>query len=470
MVDSVVRIDRYVIDRHLGTGGMGEVYLAYSPAGDPVAIKQIRSDRLDPLTRTRFETEAEIARTVIGTSRVARFLDADPYAERPWLAVEYVPGITLAAHVEDHGPLAEPLVASLGALLAEGLTAVHAAGLLHRDVKPQNVMLGRYGPVLIDFGLGAFLDDGARPGEAGIVAGVVEARPELGRRAEFLWGLVGRRMEISEDAIARRIPVWGADPTTVEFAFLDRGGAAVEKEQVFEDLFEAPDTPYWRLKQVMDAWCALWFWPLGHASSLDGSAGVYAAAKTPPAPPAPEPARATTAPLVYDSPALFGVDGEQLGLDGLEPTAPMKVKGSGSGGHKPRPRQGRRPMIPLADLDDWLDFLEAMLGTDDVPEGSLVSQFDTLDELRIYEDQLPAWMGMDVGDPEQRFPWLHQVREIADQQGILHWPLEFARVFQSAAGGFDLQVGNPPWVRPDWNEAAVLVSRNGTRLATRAMQ
>lgn len=171
-------IGRYVVERELGSGGMGEVYLAFSPAGDPVAVKLIRPDRLDPVTRARFEKEALIARTVVGTNRVARFLEADPYAERPWLAMEYVPGQTLLAYVDGHSPLPAPLVASLGALLAEGLQAVHAVGLLHRDLKPQNVMLGVYGPVLIDFGLGAFLDTAKDTlSHSGMIIGTVRCMP-----------------------------------------------------------------------------------------------------------------------------------------------------------------------------------------------------------------------------------------------------------------------------------------------------
>ena len=81
------RIGRYAVARTLGAGGMGEVYLAYSPAGSPVAVKLIRRDRLDPHTRARFEREARIARTLVGTNRVARFLDADPYADRQPRAV-----------------------------------------------------------------------------------------------------------------------------------------------------------------------------------------------------------------------------------------------------------------------------------------------------------------------------------------------------------------------------------------------
>nr|WP_062395942.1 serine/threonine-protein kinase [Pseudonocardia sp. AL041005-10] len=157
---------------------MGEVFLAYSPAGDPVAVKLIRSDRLDPATRARFEKEALIARTVVGTNRVARFLDADPYADRPWLAMEYVPGPTLTEHVETHGPIPAPLIASLSALLAEGLQAVHTTGLLHRDIKPQNVIMGAYGPVLIDFGLGAFLDAATDTlTQSGMIIGTVRYMP-----------------------------------------------------------------------------------------------------------------------------------------------------------------------------------------------------------------------------------------------------------------------------------------------------
>lgn len=179
MIDnSPALIGRYVVDRELGSGGMGAVYLAYSPAGDPVAVKLIRTDRLDPVTRARFEKEALIARTVVGTNRVARFLDADPYADRPWLAMEYIPGTTLAAHVEAHGSLPAPLVASLGALLAEGLAVVHATGLLHRDIKPQNVIMGEYGPVLIDFGLGAFLDAATDTlSHSGMIIGTIRYMP-----------------------------------------------------------------------------------------------------------------------------------------------------------------------------------------------------------------------------------------------------------------------------------------------------
>ncbi|MBB0242641.1 protein kinase [Streptomyces alkaliphilus] len=172
------RIGPYLVERRLGAGGMGEVYLAYSVAGEPVAVKVIRPDRTDPHTRARFEREAAIARTISGTGRVARFIEADPFAEQPWLAMDYVPGRPLSDVVKDQGALSAPLVASLGALLAEGLAAVHSAGLVHRDLKAQNVVLGDFGPVIIDFGLGAFV--GASKGsltQAGVVIGTVRCMP-----------------------------------------------------------------------------------------------------------------------------------------------------------------------------------------------------------------------------------------------------------------------------------------------------
>jgi serine/threonine protein kinase len=178
MTEVPTQIGRYTVERELGAGGMGQVYLAYSPGGDPVAVKVIRNDRLDQATRARFEREALIARTVVGTNRVARFLDADPYADEPWMAVEYVPGLTVHEQVERAGTLPVPLVASLGALLAEGLDAVHAVDLLHRDLKPQNVMLGEYGPILIDFGLGAFMDAGKDTlTHDGMIIGTVRCMP-----------------------------------------------------------------------------------------------------------------------------------------------------------------------------------------------------------------------------------------------------------------------------------------------------
>ncbi|MEW1599442.1 hypothetical protein [Streptomyces sp. NPDC093808] len=307
---------------------------------------------------------------------------------------------------------------------------------------------------------------------------------DAARRVEFLWSAVVKRMELSEKEIARRIDVWQADPADPEYAFLQRPPQAVPKEKVLEDLFNAVDTPYWRLKTVMDAWCALWFWPAERTGLLDGSDGEYAAravvsdvvglsevlggvpltgedsavqgslgtAKIP---------ETKTEPRFVEKAALFALGPEQTSFEDLELTADdavveveqVKPKGTKRNGTKAKPPERRR-VVPLKDLDDWLEFLEAMLGTADVPRGTLLDSFKSLDELKAFEETLPGFMGMDAGNPEDRFPWLREVRDIAKEQGFLHWELEFALVF--ARGGFDLQVGNPPWVRPRWDESGVL--------------
>jgi serine/threonine protein kinase len=185
------KIGHYTVDRRLGSGGMGDVYLAYSPAGEPIAIKLIRPDRLNEQTRARFEQEALKARTVVHTGRVAQFLSADPYSPRPWLAMQYIPGATLGSFVDRVGALPAVMVASLGALLAEGLSVVHDAGLLHRDLKPANVILGDSGPVIIDFGLAAFADAASSPEQAAGQTRVTTAADVYGLGVVLLYAATG---------------------------------------------------------------------------------------------------------------------------------------------------------------------------------------------------------------------------------------------------------------------------------------
>ncbi|WP_173524557.1 hypothetical protein [Nonomuraea antri] len=308
---------------------------------------------------------------------------------------------------------------------------------------------------------------------------------DAARRVEFLWSAVVKRMELSEKEIARRIDVWQANPADPEYAFLQYPSQVVPKEKVLEDLFNAVDTPYWRLKTVMDAWCALWFWPVHKTGLLDGTDSEYAVGtvvgdaealrdalggmslagekvhveETPEPQTIPAP---TPPPQFVEAMALFAVGPEQSTIWDLESTADadavveLKKVGSTATKKAMRPKAPpRRRIVPLKGLDDWLEFLEAMLGTSDVPEGTLLDTSKSLDELKEFEEALPHFMGMDLGNPEDRFPWLRTVRDIAEEQGFLHWELEFALVF-ARNGGFDLQVGNPPWVRPEWKEDSVL--------------
>ncbi|RSS78918.1 bifunctional serine/threonine-protein kinase/ABC transporter substrate-binding protein [Streptomyces sp. WAC06614] len=137
----------------LGSGGMGTVYLGRSPAGALVAVKVIRADHAaDPAFRARFRREAEAAGGLSGRW-VVPVVAADPEAPEPWLATPFVPGPALSEAVGGYGPLPVAAVRTLGVRLAQALAEVHAAGLVHRDVKPGNVLLAPDGPRLIDFGI-----------------------------------------------------------------------------------------------------------------------------------------------------------------------------------------------------------------------------------------------------------------------------------------------------------------------------
>jgi serine/threonine protein kinase/DNA-binding beta-propeller fold protein YncE len=137
----------------LGRGGMGQVFLGRSPGGHLLAIKAIHAELAgDREFRWRFSREVAAARRVDGLF-TAQLVDADTEGPVVWLATAYVAGASLADAVAAHGPLPEASVVALAAGLAEGLTAIHKAGLVHRDLKPQNVLLAHDGPRVIDFGI-----------------------------------------------------------------------------------------------------------------------------------------------------------------------------------------------------------------------------------------------------------------------------------------------------------------------------
>ncbi|WP_432559938.1 DNA methyltransferase [Granulicoccus sp. GXG6511] len=212
----------------------------------------------------------------------------------------------------------------------------------------------------------------------------------LSERVEVLWTYAWRRLTIAEQQSARDIDLW-RNPTTAEEAARGRLEATVTREQIEESLAD-PDGAYRRLRLVMDAWCALWFWPL---TLPDGEFG------TPVAPPG---------------------------------------------------------------FDQWLDALEGILGTPvqatradrtKAKSGQAVltsSSWEALGEDEELDRTLAG--ARRIADVEADNPWLGVVREVAARQGFFHWELDFAPVF--GRGGFDLQVGNPPWVRPIVDADALL--------------
>lgn len=151
------RIGPYELVGILGSGGMGRVYLARDAAGERVAVKVIHADLArEPEFRRRFRREIEALRAVSGPGAggIAAILNADAEAQRPWLATEYVEGPSLHhAVTAGSGPLDVTAVRSLGAALARTLADIHAAKLVHRDIKPTNLLLPESGPKLIDFGI-----------------------------------------------------------------------------------------------------------------------------------------------------------------------------------------------------------------------------------------------------------------------------------------------------------------------------
>jgi eukaryotic-like serine/threonine-protein kinase len=194
------RLGPYELLGRLGQGGMGVVFLGRERRGGRrAAVKAIRPELAgDPAFAARFRREVEAARRV-DSPRVARVLGADPAGPRPWLATEYVDGPTLAGAVAAGGPLTGGRLAAFAAGVAEALDAIHAAGVVHRDLKPGNVLLPGAGSPevkVIDFGVASAADatmtrSGLRFGTPSWMAPErLRDRPAGPPADVFAWGLV----------------------------------------------------------------------------------------------------------------------------------------------------------------------------------------------------------------------------------------------------------------------------------------
>ena len=152
-------IGGYTLLDRLGAGGMGVVYLGVSASGRQVAVKLVHAPYAqEEEFRARFRQEIVAARRVSGAF-TAPVVDADPDADRPWMATLYVPGLSLAEVVKKDGPLSRPELRALGLGLTEALRDIHRVGLVHRDLKPANVLMTEDGPRVIDFGISRAADN-----------------------------------------------------------------------------------------------------------------------------------------------------------------------------------------------------------------------------------------------------------------------------------------------------------------------
>lgn len=229
-------IGTYALLARLGAGGMGMVYLGRSPGGRLVALKVIKDEITDhPEALARFRREAETVRAV-RSAYTANLIDASLAAPPYWLATEYVSGPTLSRAVADRGPFPPDTCRKLFAALAEGLASVHAYGVTHRDLKPQNVILAPQGPQLIDFGIAraaadtALTQPGVAPGTPGYTAPEVLIRNEVADPADvFALGAtiafaatgrapfgVGEAAGVSYRAVHEQIDLAGVEPRLAE--------------------------------------------------------------------------------------------------------------------------------------------------------------------------------------------------------------------------------------------------------------
>jgi hypothetical protein len=224
--DDPIRIGEYRLVGQLGIGGMGTVYLGQGDDGSRVAIKLVHTHLArDPRFRMRFAGEVRAAQRVPGFC-TARVLSSGVFEERPYLVTEYLEGVPLSRLVADDGPLDPAMLQSVAIGVAAALAAIHGVGLVHRDMKPSNLMVTLGGVRIIDFGIARAMDVASDvTGTGNIVGSLGWASPEQLRAEEpkpsmdiFGWGCLvafaatGRHPFGGEEAAARAWRILEGEP------------------------------------------------------------------------------------------------------------------------------------------------------------------------------------------------------------------------------------------------------------------
>ncbi|MFF4773066.1 serine/threonine-protein kinase [Microtetraspora fusca] len=153
-----LRLGPFALSGRIGEGGQGVVYLGHGESGEPVAVKLLHVKFSgDAMARSRFGRELRAAERVASFC-TARVIAADLEGDIPYIASEYIDGRSLREVVEESGPISGPALERLAVGTATALTAIHHAGIVHRDFKPDNVLLAPDGPRVVDFGIARIID------------------------------------------------------------------------------------------------------------------------------------------------------------------------------------------------------------------------------------------------------------------------------------------------------------------------